>query len=98
MSRRESRVVPPRARRGDDDRCTERYRKPPDTTPATADRPCRVLQKTLARAHGVDLEGGIGIRLGSVAIEQVKIDVCAWGFQLSRVSGVPDRPGLAEAQ
>ena len=42
--------------------------------------------------------GELGIGLGSVAIQQVKIDVSARGFQLRGVSKVPDRPGVAVAQ
>ena len=42
--------------------------------------------------------GKLGVRLGSVAIEKVKIDVRAWGFQLRGVSGKPDGPSVAKAQ
>ena len=39
--------------------------------------------------------GKLGARLGSVATQQVKIDVRAWGFQLR---GKLDKPGVAEAR
>jgi len=56
------------ARRADEDRCKEQYHKLPDTTLVTADRPYRVLRRTHAHAHGVDLGSGkLGVRLGSVA-------------------------------
>ena len=42
--------------------------------------------------------GKLGVRLGSVATQQVKIDVRAWGFQLRRISGKLDGPGVAEAR
>ena len=42
--------------------------------------------------------GKLGVCLGSVAIQKVKIDVRAWGFQVREVSGKPDGPSIAEAQ
>lgn len=36
--------------------------------------------------------------LGLVAVQQVKFDVRAWGFQLRGVSRRLDGPGVAEAQ
>ena len=38
--------------------------------------------------------GELGICLGSVVIQQVKIDVSARGFQLRGDSGVPDGTGV----
>ena len=42
--------------------------------------------------------GKFGMCLGSVAIQQVKIDVSARGFQLRGFSGVPDGTGVAVTQ
>jgi hypothetical protein len=42
--------------------------------------------------------GKLGGRIGPVAIQQVKIDVRTWGFQLHRNNGKLDGAGVAEAR
>jgi hypothetical protein len=90
-------AVPPRARLAeDDDCCTERYHKPPETTRATADRPCRLLWWTLAQAHAGDLGSGkTGCSSWFRCDTAGQIDVRAWGFQLRGVCGKLDGPGVA---
>jgi hypothetical protein len=72
--------------RADNDHYLERYRKLLDTTLVTADKTCRILQRTLAQSHWVDL----GSR-GTLNSSWFCCDTASQG-------GVPDRPGVAEAQ